>query len=140
MLYGVLVVGITLIVGLAGSAPADADFVAIGKVDQSAVTVNNVTAHDGVVSGEIVNHSSREIRDVELLLRHMWRWHNEFRPGNSDPGTASYHTVDGIIPPGESARFTVKDQSRQTARSDGQFQTTVSVAGFTKIIRNPSGG
>lgn len=135
MLWRVIVVGFTLLVGMARSGLAYADAVGVGEVNQRIVTVNNVTVHDGVVSGEIVNHSNQDIRDVELLIRHMWRWHNEFRPGDNDPGMAWYRTVRNIIRPGESARFTVNDIATPPARTDGQFQTMVSVAGFTEVIK-----
>ena len=136
MLCRVLVIGFALTVGMTRSGLADADVVAVGEVNQRIVTVNNVTVDNGVVSGEIVNHSNQEVRDVELLIRHMWQWTNEFRPGNSDPGMASYRTVKNIIRPGESARFTFNDMSTLPARTDGQFQTMVSVTGFTEIVRN----
>ena len=129
-----LVLGLTLTVGVMRTGLASADIVSVGEVNQNTVTVNNVTVQNGVVSGEIVNHSNQEIRDVELLIRHMWQWRNEFRPGNGDPGMAAYHTVSEIILPGKTVPFTFIEASTLPARADGQFKTVVSVAGFTEFV------
>jgi len=134
--YRVIVVGLSLTVGLMRAGLASADVVAIAENNQKIVTVDNLTVHNGVVSGEIVNHSSREVRDVELLIRHTWQWTNEFQPGNSDPGMASYHTLNNLIRPGESVPFTLIESSTLPARNDGQFKSMVSVTGFTEIVRN----
>ena len=134
--YRVLVVGFSLTVGVMRAGLASADVVAIAANNQKIVTVNNVAVHNGVVSGEIVNHSNREVRDVELLIRHTWLWTNEFQPGNSDPGMASYHTLANILRPGESMPFTFVESSTLPASTDGQFESMVSVAGFTEIIPN----
>ena len=134
--YRVLVVGFSLTVGAMRAGLASADVVAVTQNNQKIVTVDNVAVHNGVVSGEIVNHSNREVRDVELLIRHTWLWTNEFQPGNSDPGMASYHTLNNLIRPGESLPFNFVESSTLPARSDGQFKSTVSVTGFTEIVRN----
>ena len=103
--YRRLVAGFGLMFGVMPAAFVSADVVAVGEVNQKIVTVDNVTVHNGVVSGEIVNHSNREVRDVELLIRHTWQWTNEFQPGKNDPGMASYHTLNNLIRPGESLPF-----------------------------------
>ena len=140
MLYQVFVVGFFLSVALMQPRLVIADNVSVQQPNQSSVTVNNVIIRNGVVSGEIVNHSNQEVRDVELYIRHVWQWKNEFQPGNDDPGMASYYRVDKRILPGETVPFTLREGStRETsalpARLDGQFETVVSVAGFTEIVR-----
>lgn len=135
--YRRLVVGFGLMLGVMRPGIVSADVVAVGEINQKVVTLNNVAMHNGVISGEIVNRSNQEVRDVELLIRHTWQWSNEFQPGNGDPGMASYQIVDKVIRPGESVRFTFNDVPTSPPRSDGQFQTMVSVAGFTEIFRNP---
>ena len=100
-----------------------------------AVIVPNVTVQEGTVSGELVNKSSRPLRDVQLLIRYTWLWNNEFHPGKDDPGMAVYYTVEQEIPPGGTASFTYKPSFPSPSRSDGHFETTVSVAGFSEIIR-----
>jgi len=135
MLYQGVVVGVALMIMLFQPALTAADIVG-SAAEQAAqsVAVRNVTSQHGVVSGEIVNYSPRTLHDVELLVRHVWHWKDEFRPGNDNPGTASYYTVVEEIPPGGSVPFTYRQLSPLASRADGQFETMVSVAGFTEVI------
>ena len=96
------------------------------------VAVRNTTVQDNIVSVELLNLSSHRIRDVELLIRQIWHWNNEFRPGANPPGSAGYHMVTAEIPSGAPERFTYK-LSPPPSRSDGYFETVVTVAGFTEI-------
>jgi hypothetical protein len=98
-----------------------------------ALALRNVEMRDNVMAGEIVNHSPHRVRDVELLIRQIWHWNNEFRPGANPPGAAGYYTVMAEIPSGGSERFTYKMPSPLPVRSDGFFETVVTVAGFTEI-------
>jgi hypothetical protein len=97
------------------------------------VAVRNTTAQGSIVSGELLNLSSHRVRDVELLIRHIWHWNNEFRPGVNSPGAADYYTVSTEIPSGATQGFTYRVPSPLPARSDGYFETVVTVAGFTEI-------
>ena len=99
------------------------------------VAVRNLSVKDGVVSGDLANQSPRPVRDVELLIRYVWHWKNEFRPGKESPGMAVYHTVEGEIPPGESRRFVYTPPSPLPSRLDGTFETIVAVAGFSEVFR-----
>jgi len=96
------------------------------------VAVRNTKVQGNIVSGELLNLSSHRIRDVELLIRQIWHWNNEFRPGANPPGAAVYHTVTAEIPSGATERFTY-ELSPPPSRSDGYFETVVTVAGFTEI-------
>jgi len=98
------------------------------------VSIRNVTVKDGVVSGELVNKSSRSIRDVQLLIRYTWLWKNEMHPGQDELSDAVYYTVEGDIPAGGSKPFTYRPASPLPARADGHFDVAVSIAGFTEII------
>jgi hypothetical protein len=104
--------------------------------DQSSrvLVLNNVSAQDGVVSGELRNNSSNLVRDVQLLIRYEWLWRNEFHPGTDDPGSSVYYNVPGEIPPGGTARFQYTPNPPLPKRTDGSFQISVSVAGFTEVI------
>jgi hypothetical protein len=102
---------------------------------EQVVIVRNVTVKEDAVSGELVNQSSRSLRDVQLQIRYSWRWKNEFKPGNDDFGITVYHTVSEEIPPGKAVQFHYKPSSPLASRPDGYFETTVSVAGFTEVIR-----
>jgi hypothetical protein len=104
--------------------------------DQSSqvLVLNNVSAQDGVVSGELRNNSSNLVRDVQLLIRYEWLWRNEFHPGTDDPGSSVYYNVPGEIPPGGTARFQYTPNPPLPKRTDGSFQISASVAGFTEVI------
>ncbi len=134
MLYRGVVIGVALMMMSIQPALTAADIVGSAEQVTQTVAVRNVTSQDGVVSGEIVNHTSKLLRDVELLVRHVWHWKNEFRPGSDNPGMASYYTVVKEIPPGGSVPFTYTQLSPQPSRADGQFETMVSVAGLTEVI------
>lgn len=99
------------------------------------VAVRNVTIKDGEVSGEVVNHSKHTLRDVQLQILYSWRWKDEFHPGQDDPGRAVYPVLEKEIPPGQSARFTYTPSPPLPSRKDGTFEVTVSVAGFSEVIR-----
>jgi hypothetical protein len=97
-----------------------------------AITVRNVSVKDGAVSGEIVNSSSRTIRDVQLLIRSTWLWSNERHPGEDNRGDAVYQTVEGDIPAGGSKPFTYRSGSSKDAA--GRFEVSVKVAGYSELI------
>jgi hypothetical protein len=98
------------------------------------VALEDVVTKDGVISGKLVNRSSRPIRDVELLIRHLWIWNNEFRPGEDNRSQAEYYTVKTVIDPGKATTFRYEFSRPLSPSADGYFLTTVSVAGFTEII------
>jgi hypothetical protein len=112
-----------------------ADMVSVLSVADAphAAAIRDVTVRDNVVAGEIANNSPHRIRDVELLIRHIWHWQNEFRPGANPPGAADYHTMRAEIPSSSTERFTYRLPSPLPSRTDGYFETVVTVAGFTEI-------
>ena len=99
-------------------------------------SLRNVTiGKSGEVSGEVVNHSKQTLRDVQLQILHSWRWKDEFRPGTDDPGAAAYYVIDKEISPGQGVRFTYKPSALLPSRTDGHFETTVTIAGFAEVFR-----
>lgn len=90
---------------------------------------------DGEISGEVVNTSRQTVRDLELQILYSWRWKDEFHPGKDDPGTAEYLTIDREIPPGQSASFNYKPSPLVPARTDGNFDISSKVVGFTRVYR-----
>jgi hypothetical protein len=131
-----LLIGSVLLAQTKGhaAAAAPATLVAPEKAAQ-VMTLRNVTVKNGEVSGEVVNNSKNPIRDVELQILYSWRWKNEFNPGKDDPGRADYYTIAKEIPPGQAVSFTYKPSPPLPARTDGNFETAVSVAGYTEISR-----
>jgi hypothetical protein len=71
------------------------------------------------------------------LIRYEWLWKNEFHPGKDDPGSSVYYNVPGEIPPGGTARFQYTPNPPLPKRTDGSFQISASVAGFTEVIPQP---
>lgn len=96
--------------------------------------IRNVNVKDHVINGEVVNKSSHMIRNVELLFQYHWLWKNEFKPGDDPPGRAFYIVLDREIRPGESVSFKFVPEPPLPSRSDGEFMTEVSLAGFSEVI------
>jgi hypothetical protein len=86
-----------------------------------------------VVSGELANHASHPVRNVNVLIQHAFRWNNEFRPGKDNPSRAEYYTVAGEIPAGGSAHFSMHLAEPLPTREDGSFVTRAMVAGYTEV-------
>jgi hypothetical protein len=97
------------------------------------VLVSDVRAEDGAVSGVVVNNTGHEIQNVKLLVRYDWLWANEFSPGQDSPGRAIVHIIEEDIPPGGQMPFTYHPESPLRQRSDGRFQTSVVVLGYTQF-------
>jgi hypothetical protein len=98
-----------------------------------ALALRNVEMRDNVMAGEIINHSPHRVRDVELLIRQIWHWNHEFRPGANAPGAADFYTISTEIPSGATERFTYSMPTPLPVRADGYFETVVTVAGFTEM-------
>lgn len=101
--------------------------------EAAGVSVRNVQAMGADVQGEIVNQTDATVVGAELLVRHRWLWADETRPGTDDPGWADIHPVNVSIPAGGSAPFRVQASRIAPQRSDGTFQTEVSVHRFRTI-------
>ena len=102
----------------------------------SVVTIENLSAQDGGVSGAIRNKSPNTVRDVQLFIRYTFLWKNEFHPGKESPSAAFFPTVSGDIAPGGSLPFQFTPSPPLPKRSDGRFeQPSVSIAGFTQVVQ-----
>jgi hypothetical protein len=98
------------------------------------VSIEKLSVTDGSVSGEVVNHSRNTLRDVQLLIRYIWLWENETKPGNNDPSVSFYYNLPGEIPPGGRASFTFKPSQPLAKASAGHFETSASIAGFSEVF------
>jgi hypothetical protein len=96
------------------------------------IVINDLTVHEGSVSGTVVNKSSATVRGVELLLRQVWQWKDERHPGSDSPGRALPFTLGGDVAPNASAPFTFNTPGLPE-RSDGRFVTTMEVIGFSEV-------
>jgi len=98
------------------------------------IAISNLVIKDGAVSCDLVNKSDRAIRDVQLLIRHVWHWRNEFRPSDDSPGEAVFQTVEMEILPEKTMPFTYNPSTPLPDLPGGYFETKVSVAGFTEVV------
>jgi len=117
---------------LAGSRPT------ILEADQGAklVTVEEVAFEGNHVSGVIVNRGADPIRNVRLLIDHVYSWPNEYRPGAQSPSEAEEYVVEGEIPAGGQKAFsaTFRRPSPPESESGGKFVTKAYVVSFTEIM------
>jgi hypothetical protein len=99
------------------------------------VALRDVQVQDGLVSGSVANRSRNALRDVQLLVRHAWVWDDDRHPGAINPGTSSYVTVAGPIPPGGEAPFSFRyPSSAVESGAPGHFTTAVEAVGDTEVI------
>ena len=97
--------------------------------------MRDVRTDPELVSGVLVNLSDRTVYDVRLLVDRSWLWADERYPGaaEDDPGRAAVYTVPGEIPPGGQLPFAYRGGTSLPQRSDGRFETSVSVVGLEQI-------
>jgi hypothetical protein len=130
--YGVLL--ILIVVAMIPVGLAYPQNVGSHEYAARALSVEKVAMNDGRVSGELLNRSSRVLRDVQVFIRYTWLWDNETKPGSPDPGMSAYYTVRGEIPPGGYLPFSFQAAPSLPKVSGGHFETSVSVAGYTEVI------
>jgi hypothetical protein len=98
------------------------------------LAVEKLVVKDGMVSGEVINRSTRLVRDVQLFIRYTWLWDDEMKPGNQDPGSSTYYTLQKEIAPGGRLPFTFQPSPPLAKIGGGRYETSVSIAGFTEVI------
>jgi hypothetical protein len=96
--------------------------------------IENTTVTDSAVSGDVVNRSRNTVRDVQLLIRHIWLWDRETKPGINDPSTSVYYKLEKDIPPGSRVPFTYQPATPLPKMAGGHFVTTVAIGGFAELI------
>ncbi|MDZ4340881.1 MAG: hypothetical protein U1E51_00395, partial [Candidatus Binatia bacterium] len=95
------------------------------------VSVHDVKVDETGISGELANSSPHPIRDIDLLLKYIWRWHDEFHPADNAPGNVAVVTLKEQLAPGQTLYFAYAGPVPEANRAHGRFETEVSVAGFT---------
>jgi hypothetical protein len=98
------------------------------------LALEKFAVQDGVVTGEVRNKSIHALRDVQLFIRYTWLWEDERHPGQIDPGTSAYYTLNETIQPGGKINFAYKPSPPLPKIAGGRFDISVKVAGFTEII------
>jgi len=98
------------------------------------VTLRDVSVQGDLVLGVVANQSSHIVRDVGLLIRYSWSWNDERRPGEHNPGRATFYTIAGPIPPGTGVPFSYRTSEPLPTRSDGHFTPSVEVMTYTEGV------
>jgi hypothetical protein len=111
--------------------------IASNEAGASAVEIRNVTSTNDMITGEVVNKSKYNLRNVELLLQYHWLWANEMHPGTFSQGRSVYLTINQEIRPGERAHFEYRPDPPLSSRADGHYMSEVSLAGFSQVIPQP---
>jgi len=88
---------------------------------------------DGSVTGMIVNGADVPIKDVKLLVSHVWSWTHERHPGEDDPNRTSHVRIAGEIPANGSVLFSYSPHPALQMPADGKCRTTAAVQSFTEI-------
>jgi hypothetical protein len=134
--WSIVLTGLCLAVSMTVFAPQAYSQSIRSKDEIAAVlTIENLSVQEEIVSGEVRNKAKHELRDVLLFIRYTWLWDDERNPGKTDPGTSAYTTLKQTIPPGEKLSFTFKPSPPLPKIAGGRFETSVTIAGFTEIIR-----
>jgi len=102
------------------------------------VELRGVRSTDDTVAGTVVNRSPNPVRDVRLVVSHVWVWDNEFHPGTDDYSRAEYYVVPGEIPPGGSVPFTIRASNPRSEERGGRYLTNVAVSSVTELVRGPA--
>lgn len=100
------------------------------------VSVDHVAVRDGSTVGRLVNHGTSPIGDIKVIVEHRFRWSNEYKPGNTSPGSAREFSVSGTLPTGGSLDFTLPSTPAAT-RKAGRFETVVRVVSFEELPARP---
>ena len=102
------------------------------------VELRGVRTTDDTVTGTVVNRSPNPVRDVRLVVSHVWVWDNEFHPGTDDYSRAEYYVVPGEIPPAGSVPFTIRASNPLPEERGGRYLTNVAVSSVVELVRGPA--
>ncbi len=136
MMHSRLALVLLAALGLAGIAiAAENAMLAPEEHLQKIVDVRDVRTQPDQVSGVLVNLSSKAVRNVQIRIDQSWLWKNERHPGEDkdNPGRSGFYTVPGEMPPGGRLLFTYRPATPLPQRSDGRFETSVSVVGLEQV-------
>jgi hypothetical protein len=120
-------------------AQAASQTVVSGEDASRVMGLTDMKANVDTVSGVLVNKSAHPIREVELLVDHVWFWSDERHPGEDNPGRSEYYTVHGEVQPHGSLPFTYHPSPPLARRDDGHFETSVQIVGFVEVGQEASG-
>lgn len=129
---GVLMTAFLVLLAWSGSGARAATLRTAEEVAK-VLEIRNVSFQNDEVSGVLVNKSRYTLREVQLQIRYSWRWKNEYKPLEDNAGDTVWIVVEKEIPAGGHASFEHKHPL--PSRGDGYYDTSVSIAGYTEVIR-----
>jgi len=130
---------ILLLLAIAVPAPAEngpksTSIYTAGAQSSDALRLQNLEiGADGSVRGTLVSQSSNVIRDVKLLVNHVWHWKDEKHPGDDSPGRSTYYHITGDVPALGTLPFSYTPSPPLLQRDDGTFVTTVDISTYTEV-------
>jgi hypothetical protein len=98
----------------------------------SGLSVRDVRTDGSTVTGWVDNQTGHEVRDVRLMVEQDFRWTNEMKPGDDNPGNSTTVQVPQPIPAGGSVQFRYDMPAPLPQRADGHFETAVKVLSFSE--------
>ena len=98
----------------------------------SGLSIRDVRTDGSTVSGWVDNQTGHEVRDVRLMVEQDFRWTNEMKPGDDNPGNSTTVRVPQPIPAGGSVQFRYDMPAPLPQRNDGHFETAVKVLSFSE--------
>lgn len=104
----------------------------------SGLEVRDVRSSDTEVTGWVVNHTGKEVRDVRLMVDQQWRWARERQPGDDNPGRGTVVRVEQPIPANGRVQFRYELPQPLPRRDDGHFETAVHVMSFSEHWFEPT--
>lgn len=84
--------------------------------------------------GELVNEGEHELRNIELLLRYSWVWHDVRAEHDESPGWAEFRQVQQTIPPGGRIDLAFEPRQAPPTSKDGELLPSARV---TRVERMP---
>jgi hypothetical protein len=122
-----LALGLVLALATPGAA---VDFAQPGR---AGVVARLIEGDQNALRFEIVNQTPQEVHDVRLIVRHDFRWRNEYRPGPS-PSSAETRVVPGPLAPGASLVVVHPLDPPLPRRDDGSFEPSVEVVHWREVV------
>jgi hypothetical protein len=112
-----------------------AQLAVISAPAEKTLSIHDVTVAQSRLLGEITNNSPHRVKDVSLMVQNSWRLKDGYTPKIEAPINAVLFKLKKDLSPGETATFSYVVPLPESYRSDGDFVTDVSVAGFTIVPR-----
>lgn len=129
---------LALALALAAGVPAAAGVHLVGGPSEVPIAVEVTESTPEWVSFQLTNLSERPVRDMAVVISHVFRWDDEFRPGADNPSRAATYEVPVPLAPQETQQVTFALAPPLAPRDDGRFEVGVSVLRWTAVLPRTS--